>query len=281
MLNIKQAGRGFLILNAIRVMNIIALLDVVAASWIMLVMTVKTSNFFFFDGVSHFITSSIGLFLIISELSLFKKYFETYWPLLCPHNGFLFLGVSMLALGFNILGNLNKNATSVQNLGLPMWRVVISSGCLSAILGAINCIASLVFTTKDKTARQIRTHGATTPPNPYEKRLSLPASLNQDLPSYYSNPAERRKSRFPFRLPLRGSLISKPVISDPKPFHSDLEDRQSYDHQTPQVNDRSSPIVPGVQRPPTPMHPAHLRPPPAPRSSVYSVASNVTRFTRF
>ncbi|ESZ90258.1 hypothetical protein SBOR_9349 [Sclerotinia borealis F-4128] len=276
MFGIKQAGRGFLVLNVIRVMNIIALLDVVGASWIMLVMTVKTSNFFFFDGVSHFITSTIGLFLIISELSLFKKYFETYWPLLCPHNGFIFLGLSMLAVGFEILGNLNKNATSVHNLGLPMWRVVISSGCLSAIMGTINVVASFIFSEKGKTARQIRAHGATTPSNPYEKRLSLPSSLNQDLPSYYSNPAERRKSRFPFRLPLRASHISKPVISDPQPYHPDLEVGETYDNR----KDRSSPIVPGVERPPTAMHPANLRPPPAPRSSTYSVASNITRFTR-
>ncbi|KAB8300906.1 hypothetical protein EYC80_002832 [Monilinia laxa] len=276
-MNIKQAGRGFLILNAIRVFNIIALLDVIAASWIMLVMTVKTSNFFFFDGVSHFITSSIGIFLIISELSLFKQYFEDYWPLLCPHNGFLFLGLSMLALGFNILGNLNKTATSVENLGLPMWRVVISSGCLSAIMGGFNIIASLIFSTKDKPARQIRAHGATTVTNPYEKRLSLPSSIgNQDLPSYYSTPSDRRKSRFAFRLPLRHSQISKPVISDPQPYHPDLEVGETYDTRT----DRSSPIVPGVERPPTAMHPANLRPPPAPRSSIYSVASNITRFTR-
>lgn len=183
-----------------------------------------------------------------------------------------------------------------------MWRVVISSGCLSAILGGINCIAvsllsfhsfsvysliarpltdsqSQIFTTKTKTARQLRAHGATDAPNPYEKRLSLPSSINNDLPSYYSNPAERRKSRFPFRLPLRASQIhiSKPVISDPQPFHPDLEVGESYDHQK---MDRSSPIVPGVERPPTAMHPANLRPPPAPRSSIYSVASNVTRFTR-
>ncbi|KAI9642778.1 hypothetical protein NHQ30_008510 [Ciborinia camelliae] len=277
MFNVKSAARGFLILNVIRFMNILALLDVVVASWIMLVMTVKTSNFFFFDGVSHFITSTIGLFLIVSELSLFKKYFATHWPLLCPTNGFVFLGLSMMALGFDILGNLNKNATSVKNLGLPMWRVVISSGCLSAILGAINVVASFVFSEKGKTARQVRAHGATPAPNPYEKRLSLPSSLgNQDLPSYYSNPAERRKSRFPFHLPIRSSLISKPVISNPKPYHPDLEVGESYDHR----KDRSSPIVPGVERPPTAMHPANLRPPPAPRSSIYSVASNITRFTR-
>lgn len=50
-MNMKQAGRGFLVLNVIRVFNIIALLDVVAASWIMLVMTVKTSNVSLFSRI--------------------------------------------------------------------------------------------------------------------------------------------------------------------------------------------------------------------------------------
>jgi len=40
----KLAGPGYLVLNAIRVLNIISLLMVVIASWVMLVMTVKTSN---------------------------------------------------------------------------------------------------------------------------------------------------------------------------------------------------------------------------------------------
>jgi hypothetical protein len=47
----------------------------------------------------------------------------------------------MIVLGFNILGNLNKAATSVQLLGLPMWRVVISSGVLSSVMGLFNVIA--------------------------------------------------------------------------------------------------------------------------------------------
>ena len=40
----KMAGPGYIILNVIRVFNIITLLTVAVASWVMLVMTVKTSN---------------------------------------------------------------------------------------------------------------------------------------------------------------------------------------------------------------------------------------------
>lgn len=98
-------------------------------------------QFFFFDGVSHFITSTIGIFLTVSELSLFKSYFARYWPLLSPESGFVFLGTAMLILGFNILGNLNKAATSAQSLGLPLWRIVIASGILSSLMGLTNVIA--------------------------------------------------------------------------------------------------------------------------------------------
>lgn len=71
------AGPGFIVLNTIRVMNIISLLAVIAASWVMLVKTFIISKsvtlifppldlaltmvrFFFFDGASHLITSITG-----------------------------------------------------------------------------------------------------------------------------------------------------------------------------------------------------------------------------
>lgn len=72
------AGPGYVILNILRVMNIIALLMVVVASWVMLVKTFVVSKvsgsstrfavavlltgikFFFFDAVSHLITSLVG-----------------------------------------------------------------------------------------------------------------------------------------------------------------------------------------------------------------------------
>ena len=47
----------------------------------------------------------------------------------------------MLILGVNILGNLNKRATSQKNLGLAFWRIVIGSGILVMILGVFNIVA--------------------------------------------------------------------------------------------------------------------------------------------
>jgi len=47
----------------------------------------------------------------------------------------------MLVLGVEILGNLNKPATTQDALGMPIWRIVISSGIVVFILGFLNIIA--------------------------------------------------------------------------------------------------------------------------------------------
>jgi len=268
----KIRGPGFIILNALRVLNIISLLLVAIASWVMLVMTVKTSNFFFFDGVSHFITSSISLFLIVSEASLFKSYFAKSWPLLSNESGLVPLGLAMIALGFNILGNLNKAATSVQSLGLPLWRVVISSGILSSLAGLFNVIATCVFCNRHLgiTGRQVRSHGAAIPGS--KESVGKSFSLNSGsiqrapstvLPTYNTTPDERRKSRFPFKFPIS---ISKPIPNDPNQF-SKWE------------GSRSSPVAPDLQRPPTALHPMNRQEaaPEYPRSSTYSEA-HMSRF---
>ncbi|KAE8453061.1 hypothetical protein EG329_012248 [Mollisiaceae sp. DMI_Dod_QoI] len=278
----KLAGPGYITLNVIRVLNIISLLLVAIGSWIMLVMTVKTSNFYLFDGVSHFITSVIAVFLIVSELNIFRAYFARNWPLLSPEHGFVFLGTSMFVLGFNILGNLNKPATSIANLGLPLWRVVIAGGILTAIVGSFNIVATYVFSDSKLgiTGRQVRSDGAAIP-----KDSSKPFSLSSGsmrrtespLPSYNATEErDRRKSRFPFKLPIRMSKhmsISKPIMQDP-------EQAQSWES-------RSSPVAPEIQRPPTALHPAYTHhgiahdypaPPPIPASATsrYSVTSQVT-----
>jgi len=54
------AGPGYVILNIIRVFNIITLLAVIAGSTVMLVKTFVVSKFFFFDGVSHVITAFLA-----------------------------------------------------------------------------------------------------------------------------------------------------------------------------------------------------------------------------
>ena len=154
-------GAGFIILNILRGCNVISLALVAVASWIMLVMTVKTSNFFFFDGCAHFITSVISIALIVSEVNLLKSWFARWAPLLSPESGLVFLGLSMIGIGFNILGNLNKSATSQETLGLPMWRVVIASGILSSLMGLFNIIGTYVFCDSKLgiTGRQVRSHG--------------------------------------------------------------------------------------------------------------------------
>lgn len=51
------AGPGYVMLNVIRAMNIVALMAVIAACVIMLVKTSHGSNFFFFDAISHVLTA--------------------------------------------------------------------------------------------------------------------------------------------------------------------------------------------------------------------------------
>lgn len=178
----------------------------------------------------------------------------------------------MIALGFNILGNLNKAATSVQSLGLPLWRVVIASGILSSLAGLFNVIATCVFCNRHLgiTGRQVRSYGAAIPES--KESIGKSFSLNSGsirrapsvLPTHNATSDERRKSRFSFKLPIQ---ISKPISNDPNQF-SKWE------------GSRSSPVVPEIQRPATALHPINRQEPAPsyPRSSRYSVASYMTRF---
>lgn len=102
------------------------------------------------------------MFLLASELSLFRGYFARNWPLLSPARGFVTLALAMIVLGINMLGNLNKPATSRKSLGLAFWRIVIASGIIIFIMGWVNLIASYVFRDRNAgiTARQVRAHGA-------------------------------------------------------------------------------------------------------------------------
>jgi hypothetical protein len=54
------AGPGFVILNAIRVFNIIVFLDIIAASIVMIVKISLLSSFFFFQAVSHVMAAGIS-----------------------------------------------------------------------------------------------------------------------------------------------------------------------------------------------------------------------------
>ncbi|MCJ1279730.1 hypothetical protein MMC21_007554 [Puttea exsequens] len=158
-------GSGYIVLNIIRGINIIALLSIVAASFVMLVRTFVVSKFFFFDGVSHVITGFLALALIITEVGLFRRYLSNNWPLLSINSGFITLAILMIILSISILGNLNKTATSRKALGSTFWQLTIAAGVLGGIIGVINIFANYLFRDKARglTARQVRAYGSTAP----------------------------------------------------------------------------------------------------------------------
>lgn len=198
------AGPGYIILNVIRVMNIIGLITIIAASSVMLVKTFVVSKFFFFDAVSHVITAALSMFLIITELPLFRNYVAKNWPLYSLSSGFVTLGFTMIVVGVSILGNLNKEATSQKSLGLSFWRIVISSGILVVILGTVNIFASYMFrdTSIGVTARMYRAYGAVAPQkvassnaSVISHRRSFHLGRSDTLPSYRTETRERPLQR--------------------------------------------------------------------------------------
>lgn len=198
------AGPGYVVLNALRVMNIIGLLAVIAASSVMLVKTFVVSKFFFFDGVSHVITAFLSIGLIISELPLFRGYIARNWPLLSLSSGFVTLGILMIILGVTILGNLNKQATSQKSLGTSYWSIVISSGIIVLILGVANVFASYIFRNSAQgiTARMLRSYGAVAPQkvvpssaSSTKRRRSFHLANTDSLPSYYTSPKAEPQPR--------------------------------------------------------------------------------------
>ncbi|KAF2399042.1 hypothetical protein EJ06DRAFT_68309 [Trichodelitschia bisporula] len=211
------AGPGFIILNVIRAMNIIGLCAVITASVIMVVKTFTVSKFYFFDGATHIITALSSMFLVVSECSIFKQYFARNWPLLSPAHGFNFLGLAMVILGNNILGNLNKEATSQKSLGMAFWRIVIGSGIIVFTLGFVNIIATYVFrdTALRVTARQVRSKGAvaiSAGEAALESSISKPTSIVTSFPSYaassnYSAPSPRKSPVKAFMRNARDSLL--------------------------------------------------------------------------
>jgi hypothetical protein len=54
------AGPGYVILNVIRVINIVVFADTIAAGVVMLIKISMNNNFFFFEAVSHAITVIIS-----------------------------------------------------------------------------------------------------------------------------------------------------------------------------------------------------------------------------
>ena len=176
------------------------------------------------------------VFLLTSELSLFRAYFARNWPLLSPAHGFVTLALAMIVLGVNMLGNLNKPATSQRSLGLPFWRIVIGGGIVIFILGWVNLIASYVFRDRNKgiTARQVRAHGAVAEMKTPMTSSSATPSAPELAQSYLHHPVTPTKSSNPFRflnaehrnsiLPSYHTSTSSPQSATSPPYPTTTKD---------------------------------------------------------
>lgn len=156
------AGAGYIVLGTVRVMNIIALCTVIGGSGVLLVKTFAIDGFSFFAALSHVLRIFVALFLILSELNLFKSYFSRNWPLFSPRHGFVMLGLVQLFLGITIFSELSHREARQAKLGMPFWRLTLAAGILMTIMSVINILCSYIFRDNRAgvTARMVRAHGA-------------------------------------------------------------------------------------------------------------------------
>ncbi|KAL2149597.1 hypothetical protein VTH82DRAFT_8249 [Thermothelomyces myriococcoides] len=241
----------------------------------------------------------------------FKGYFERNWPVLGPDHSLAWLGWGMVFIGFEILGEAWKPAYTVETLGLAWWRAILAASILSVTFGFFNICASVIFRTSVEglrgekvivTSRQIRTHGKLAVQHAANKGDDIERSLiSHCSPPHHDNwpgrgwskeeeagespSGVRRLTRVlnPLNLNFRKSRISrihisKPILQQDLVADDDLVHRSNSTHSNhshrADNNDRGSPVVPGLQRPPTALHPAYTG---GSRYSEYS-AAHMDRF---
>ncbi|KAK4121796.1 hypothetical protein N657DRAFT_647287 [Parathielavia appendiculata] len=276
--NSKLLGVGHVLLNVIRALNLIGLAAVMMASMVMPILSGRTNHFYFFDMATHIFVFLFATILFVSELPLprrwLMRWFEGTWPVLGPNHSLAWLGVGMIFIGFQILGDLWKPAYVVETIGLEWWRAIVAASILSVTFGFFNIIASIIFRTETETGmvvtvRQIRHYGSLAVSKATKKSMDMEQerSLKSDYsPEHRDNwpahtwskveeavgpsAAVRRMTRMLNPMNFRKSRIQ---ISKPIPQDMDDVERGYSSHSH---GDRASPIIPDLQRPPTALHPA-------------------------
>lgn len=270
----NHRGLKMVILHLLRVLTVIVLAAAAMSFGVLMVKVKKDKTYFPFEAASDFFMALICLVLIVSEYPLMRfirEYFRRSWPAFSDKHGLTFLGLAMFFLGCNLLGRLNEPAYAEDKLGLSLFQLVLAAGVLSLTLGCLNAICSLICSDRKNgiTARAVRSKGA-------EAQAVDSSFADGVLPTHYSvrgTPTssikmEKKRSRvysmFWKKDQQAGKNQHRPIISGPLSAHEGVEN----DHD----GERGSPIVPGMQRPPSAMHPMRTG-----HSSIYS-AADISRF---
>ncbi|RDA90542.1 hypothetical protein CP533_5667 [Ophiocordyceps camponoti-saundersi (nom. inval.)] len=258
-------GAGMVVLQMMRACTVITLAAVAASCWIFIIMVDKERNYFVFECATHFFRFTLCLVLIVSEfpvIKLVKGYFRRNWPVLSDQHGLVWLGIFMVLIGCDMFGNLNRSAYDADNLGPHYSQLILASSVLAIVFGGLNIICSFIWRDASDgiTCRDVRSNGSLA-----ERRQSLPdyASATYSKASSVGSKGKSSKAFMSSFWNRKKEEKSRPVISGP--IH-DMEHGGSQD------DDRRSPIVPGLKRPNTALHPMHAH-----RSSIYSEA-HMSRF---
>ncbi|OAA73879.1 hypothetical protein ISF_00780 [Cordyceps fumosorosea ARSEF 2679] len=254
-------GFGYWVLQGLRVCTVITLLAAAAGCWVLIIQVDKYKTFFVFQCLSFFFTSMGCLFLITAEFPVIKflrNFYKESWPVLSDGHGVGWMGAAIVIIGFHVLGSLNEQGYDTDAFTGHFSQLVLASGILCVLFGCLNIIAALIWRDAKHgiTSRDIRRDGSL-------------AGDGATLPSYSASPAasvrnEKTRSKFLSKVWKRGGDNERPNIS--APFSDERLNAQ------PRV---TSPIVPGLKRPDTALHPMHGHPDRA--SSQYSVADNAPR----
>ncbi|CAG8296396.1 unnamed protein product [Penicillium nalgiovense] len=237
------AGPGYVILNVIRVLNIITFMDLIAACAVLLAKIDMLNSFFFFEAVTHAVVALVSLFMIISELPVLQSYFDTHWPMFGQESSFYSLGGIMMILGVATLGNLNTKAMTQETIGMTFWRIIISAGVLAMIVSVVNVLASYTFSDPETgvSARQVRVDGAVAPQKAMSRTsshrtLHLSLKREETLPTYTrQNPVKRATRRLTGRFPLKISKPMNPTLVEENDAASSKYSRDSADIRPPDL----------------------------------------------
>jgi hypothetical protein len=270
-------GLGFIALNVVRAINMIVLATIAVSSAVLMVVAKMPNGFTFFSDVSLTFLITVCFFLGLSEIGIWQNWFARHWPAFGPERGLTWLGFSMLMMGSHTLGKLSDDRYSTDKMGNIFWNVCLAAGILAIIFGFVNVFMSWWFGRRQGlSVRKLRSDGKMEPIEPFPDDTNASSRSN-------SVPQEKTKSMLPWR------KSKKPQISHP------ISDTTCYDEEKgAPLEDRGSPIAPGIQRPLTNLHPmynhlgpstdriytSHEIPPPVhhanhrPTPSQYSVATD-------
>ncbi|KAJ1338194.1 hypothetical protein MN608_01052 [Microdochium nivale] len=262
-------GSGYIYLNVVRALNIIILQAVAAACILMMVFAKMPNGYTFFADVSLFFIVCACFLLTWSELPIKagKSWIANHFPVISEGFGFTWFGVTMFVMGCHTLGALSHEPFTPETIPLPIWQLIIAAGILAMIAGVLNIVSSLVFKNKEAgiTAREVRNYGATTA----ESVAWASENNSQRAESIYK---EKPK---PSRINRLTGVFTKKKMDISGPIGPVQHDGASAHGDSYPVNERGSPIVPGIDRPPTALHPLYYG---GRRSSHYSEVSHLDRY---